>query len=73
MYEAQDVLQVTDDVHLICLEPRRGFRFKGKWQRELLYRDPTNRLMSMNPGLHHAWLSRVGFDRCRKFRGALPW
>ncbi len=58
LYEAQDVLQQTNDVDLIGLEPRWGFHFKERWQRDLLYRDPTDRLMFANPGLRRVRLTR---------------
>ena len=51
LYEAQDVLADMGAVDLCALMPRRGLRFKEKWQRLLLYRDPTDRLMFANPGL----------------------
>lgn len=50
-YEAQDVLCEVDDVDLICLEPERGYEFKESWQRRLLYRDVTRKLIFQNPGL----------------------
>jgi hypothetical protein len=58
MYEAQDVLLDIDDVDLICYESGRGFRFKEKWQRRLLYRDVSRRLILQNPGLHRVRLTR---------------
>jgi hypothetical protein len=58
LYEAQDVLQEIDDVDLVALEPRAGFRFKESWQRLLLYRDPTDRLMFLNPGLKRVRITR---------------
>jgi hypothetical protein len=57
-YEAQDVLQATDQVDLISPEPGRGFRFKERWQRRLLYRDLSERLIFANPGLQRVRLTR---------------
>lgn len=53
LYEAQDVLADVADVDLVCLEPRPGAGFwrRERWQRRLLYRDVTRRLVFMNPGL----------------------
>jgi hypothetical protein len=50
-YEAQDVLVENDAVDLIALEPRPGFGLREKWQRRLLYRDISRRLIYVNPGL----------------------
>lgn len=50
-YEAQDVFQEVDDLDLICLEPRPGYKFKERWQRRLLFRDFSRRLIFQNPGL----------------------
>jgi hypothetical protein len=57
-YEAQDVLLNVDDVDLICLEPGWGFALKESWQRRLLYRDVSRRLIFLNPGLHKVRLTR---------------
>ena len=57
-YEAQDVLAEIDDVDLICLEPGRGYKFKDRWQRRLIFRDVTRRLVFANPGLQKVKLSR---------------
>jgi hypothetical protein len=57
-YEAQDVLQETADVDLLALQPGPGFRFKESWQRRLLYRDVTKKLIYANPGLRKIKLSR---------------
>jgi len=57
-YEAQDVLCEADDVDLIHLEPVRGYEFRERWQRRLLYRDVTKRLISCNPGLGKVRLNR---------------
>jgi hypothetical protein len=51
-YEAQDVLREIDDVELIVLEPGRQFAFREKWQRRLLFRDFSKKLVFANPGLH---------------------
>jgi len=58
LYEAQDVLLDIDDVDLIRLEPGWGFQFKEHWQRRLLYRDISRRLIFLNPGLHKVRLTR---------------
>ncbi len=50
-YEAQDVLSEIDAVDLVALEPGPGFRLREKWQRRLLYRDISRRLIYVNPGL----------------------
>lgn len=50
-YEAQDVLVEIDDVDLVCLEPGRGYEFKDLWQRKLIYRDISRRVIFANPGL----------------------
>lgn len=55
-YEAQDVLLEIDDVDLICLEPSWGFRFKESWQRRLLFRDVSRKLIFLNPGLRRVSL-----------------
>jgi hypothetical protein len=56
-FEAQDVLVEVDDVDLICLEPARGYKFKEFWQRRLLCRDVSRRLIFANPGHHKVRLS----------------
>jgi len=58
LYEAQDVLIATDDVDLICPKPAWGFEFKQSWQRRLLYRDITRRLIFQNLGLREIPLNR---------------
>lgn len=50
-YEAQDVLAEADNVELICLEPGPGYEVKELWQRRLMYRDITRRVVFANPGL----------------------
>ncbi len=51
LYEAQDVLCEIDDVDLLRLEPGHGFRFRESWHRRLTYRDVSNTLVYLNPGL----------------------
>ena len=57
-YEAQDVLLDVDDVDLIHLEPGRGYEFREAWQRRLLFRDVTRKLIFANPGLHKVRLTQ---------------
>lgn len=57
-YEAQDVLLDVDDVDLIHLEPGRGYKFREAWQRRLLFRDVTRKLIFANPGLHKVRLTQ---------------
>jgi len=57
-YEAQDVLSDAVDVDLIHLEPRRSYQFKEAWQRRLLFRDVTRKLIFVNPGLHKVRLTQ---------------
>ena len=57
-YEAQDVLVQSDDVDLIRLRACPGFRFRESWQRRLLWRDVTQRLAYVNPGLEPVRLSQ---------------
>jgi hypothetical protein len=57
-YEAQDILLDVDDVDLIHLEPGRGYKFKEAWQRRLLFRDVTKKLIFANPGLHKVRLTQ---------------
>jgi hypothetical protein len=57
-YEAQDVLVDVADVDLIHLEPGRGYKFKEAWQRRLLFRDVTRKLIFANPGLHKVRLTQ---------------
>ena len=51
LYEAQDVLCEIDDVDLLRLEPGHGFRLRESWHRRLTYRDVSNSLVYLNPGL----------------------
>jgi hypothetical protein len=57
-FEAQDVLLEVDDVDLICLQPARGYKFKESWQRRLMFRDVSRRLIFANPGHHRVRLTR---------------
>ena len=57
-YEAQDVLAEADDVDLIALKPRNGFRFRERWQRRLLWKDISRKLAYVNPGLEPVRLKR---------------
>ena len=57
-YEAQDILLDVADVDLIPLEPGRGYKFKEAWQRRLLFRDVTRKLIFANPGLHKVRLTQ---------------
>lgn len=57
-YEAQDVLAEVDDVDLVCMEPGPGYEFKDLWQRKLLYRDITRKVIFANPGLKKVRLTR---------------
>jgi hypothetical protein len=58
LYEAQDVLSDIDDVDLIHLDPGQGFRFKEIWQRRLLYRDVSRRVIFLNPGVRKVRLTQ---------------
>lgn len=57
-YEAQDVLRDAADADLLVLEPALGLRFREKWQHRLMYRDISNRLVFLNPGLKKVRLTR---------------
>lgn len=57
-YEAQDVLVESEDVDLIQLAPRDGFRWKQEWQRRLLYHDFSKRLAFVNPGIQRVRLKK---------------
>ena len=54
-YEAQDVILGVADVDLIQLEPGRGCE---AWQRTLLFRDVTRKLIFANPRLHKVRLTQ---------------
>ncbi len=58
LYEAQDVLAEIDDVDMICLEPRGGFRLRERWHRRLLFHDVSRQLIFVNPGLQKVRLTR---------------
>lgn len=58
LYEAQDVLVESDDVELVVLEPEPGLKWKQQWQRRLLYRDLSKRLIFANPGVRRVRLKR---------------
>jgi Glycosyl transferases group 1 len=58
LHEAEDVLVEVDDVDLIRLEPKAGFRRREKLQRRLTFRDFSGRLVFMNPGLRSVTLTR---------------
>jgi hypothetical protein len=51
LYEAQDILVEAGGVDLIPLMPESGLRFNEKWQRRLLYRDISKKLIFWNPGI----------------------
>jgi glycosyl transferase family 1 len=73
-YEAQDVLAEVDDVDLISLEPGRGYDFKELWQRRLMYRDVSRRIVFANPGLHKVRLNReydLFIARCQTYKDLL--
>jgi hypothetical protein len=55
-YEGQDVLAETDNVDLIELQTGRGFRFRDRWQRRLLFRGVSRNLAYVNPGLQRVRL-----------------
>ena len=56
--EAQDVLVACDDVDLIHVEPSKGFAFSEKWLMQLVFRDVSRRLVSLNPGLRPVRLTK---------------
>ena len=58
LYEAEDVLVDTNDVDLIHLEPGSGFRWRNWLHKRLVYRDPTDKLVHINPGLQPVRLAR---------------
>jgi len=57
-YEAQDVLGQIDSVDLICLEAEPRYEFKENWQRRLLYRDISRKLVFQAPGLKKVQLKQ---------------
>jgi hypothetical protein len=56
--EGQDVLATCDDVDVLSLEAEPGFRSKLRWLRRLMYRDVSNRLAFVNPGLERVRLTK---------------
>jgi hypothetical protein len=60
LYEAQDVLTDTADVELVPLMPRAGagFWLRERWQRRLLYRDISKKLVFANPGLERVRITQ---------------
>jgi hypothetical protein len=50
-YEGEDVFCNSDDIDLIQLEPSKRFRFTELWHRRLVWRDVSQRLAYVNPGL----------------------
>lgn len=60
LYEAQDVLCEVEDVELLRLRPRPGsaFALRERWQRRLLYRDVSGKLVFANPGLERVRLTQ---------------
>jgi hypothetical protein len=58
LYEAQDVLSEIDDVDLIRLEPAWAVWLDEYWLRTPLYYDRFGKLISANPGLKKARLSK---------------
>ena len=58
LYEAQDVLVSTGDVHLLPLDAAAGFRTRERWLNRLLHRDPWFLFGRTNPGLEPVWLDR---------------
>jgi hypothetical protein len=57
-YEAQDVLAETCDVDLIGLEPATGFGTRETWMRRLVWKDISDTLIFMNPGLRPVRLAK---------------
>ncbi len=58
LYEAQDVLCEIDDVDLVGLEARPGFRTRERWLNRVVHRDPSHRFLRLNPGLEPLRLDR---------------
>jgi len=58
LYEAEDVLVETNDVDLICLEPAVGFQWRNRWLNRLVFRDVSERLALVNPGVRSIRLTR---------------
>lgn len=73
-YEAQDVLTEVDDVDLVCVEPGRGYERREFWQRRLMYRDITRRVVYANPGLRPVRLTHdyeLFIARCQTYKDLL--
>jgi hypothetical protein len=73
-YEAQDVLAQVDEVDLICLEAGRGYEFRELWQRKLMNRDISRKVVFANPGLRKVKLTReydLFLARCQTYRDLL--
>ena len=51
LYEAQDVFASLDEVDILPLESEVAFEWKQRWQRRLIWRDFTKRLIHVNPGI----------------------
>jgi hypothetical protein len=58
LYEAEDVLAEVADVDMICLEPGDGFQWRNRWQARLAFRDLSESLILLNPGLRRVRLTR---------------
>ena len=58
LYEAEDVLVETNDVDLIFLEPDVGFQWRNRWVSRLAFRDVSERLALVNPGVRRVRLTR---------------
>jgi hypothetical protein len=73
-YEAQDVLAEVDDVDLICVEAGPAYQTKELWQRKLMNRDITRKVVFANPGLKRVRLTR-DYDlfvvRCQTYKDLL--
>lgn len=70
-YEAQDVLTEIDDVDLICLEPAPAYEMRELWQRRLMHRDITGKVVYANPGLRSVRLTRdydLFVARCQTYK-----
>ena len=57
-YEAQDVLCELDDVDLVEMAPRAGFRVTERWLRRALWKDVSRQIAYLNPGLKPVRLTR---------------
>jgi len=73
-YEAQDVLADIDDIDLICLEPGPRYEARELWQRRLMHRDITRRVVYANPGLRRVKLTQdydLFLARCQTYKDLL--